>query len=253
MKTHSIETIVHADADAASREVANRLIAEVHSRPNTVLGLATGGTPVETYRQLVAAHRRGEVDFTEVQTFNLDEYVGLAEDHPQSFRFFMQEQLFDHLDVRRERTHVPDGLAADIEKHCSLYETKIREAEGIDLQLLGIGHNGHIAFNEPGSSLESRTRAVSLTDETIEKNARFFDSPNDVPRHAITMGIGTILEARRIVLLALGAAKADAVGKALFGPVTDRHPASLLQTHSQVTFVLDAACARCIDRLAGHP
>ncbi|MEL6104883.1 MAG: glucosamine-6-phosphate deaminase [Planctomycetota bacterium] len=252
MKTHSIETIVHPGPADASRDVANRLIAEVHARPNAVLGLATGGTPVEAYRQVVEAHRRGEVDFGEVRTFNLDEYVGLAEEHPQSFRYFMQEQLFDHLNIKRERTQVPDGLAADIDEHCASYETKIRDADGIDLQLLGIGHNGHIAFNEPGSSLESRTRSVTLTAETIEKNARFFDSPHDVPRFAITMGIGTILEARRIVLLALGEAKADAVEKALYGPVTESHPASLLQMHPDVTFVLDAACARGIDQLAGR-
>ena len=250
MKTSGIETIVCPSPVRASLEVANRLMAQIHAKPESVLGLATGGTPVETYRQLVAAHKRNEVDFANVATFNLDEYIGLAKDHPQSFDYFMREQLFDHVNLNLSSAHVPNGLADDVELHCAEYESLIRDAGGIDLQLLGIGHNGHIAFNEPGASLDSRTRRVSLTEDTIEKNSRFFDSPNDVPRQAITMGIATILEARHIVLLALGEGKSDAIGKTLFGPVTDQHPASSLQRHSSVTIVLDAACANGIEQLA---
>ncbi|MEO1524214.1 MAG: glucosamine-6-phosphate deaminase [Planctomycetota bacterium] len=245
-----IVTVVRPDAESASQVVADRFITLVKANPRATLGLATGGTPVETYRLLVEAYQAGTVNFEDVQTFNLDEYIGLAADHPQSFRYFMQQQFFDHVNVDPKRTHVPNGVADNVDSTCAEYEALIRDGGGIDLQLLGIGHNGHIAFNEPGSLLESRTRMVSLTDETIENNARFFDSREEVPRHAITMGIQTILEAREIILLALGEAKSEAVDKLLYGPVTDAHPASALQNHKRVTVVLDAVCASGIKQLA---
>ena len=245
-QSSGIHLLIADDPHQASARVADIIAEQVSAKPNSVLGLATGGTPVETYRLLAEKNRRGEVDFASVTTFNLDEYVGLAGDHPQSYRLFMDTQLFDHINVDRLRTHVPDGLAEHVEKHCRRYETMIRDAGGIDLQLLGLGHNGHIAFNEPGSPRESRTRQVDLTAETIEKNARFFDSIEQVPRHAITMGVATILEARRIVLLATGAGKADAVASMLKGPVNESFPASLLREHGDVTVVVDRAAAAAL-------
>lgn len=239
----SPEIIICETPEQAARRVAQIIAEAIHENPRVVLGLATGSTPVATYRELVRMHRGEGLDFSQVTTFNLDEYLGLGADHPQSYRAFMQQHLFDHLNVRRERTHVPDGLATDLQAHAREYETRIREAGGIDLQLLGIGDNGHIAFNEPGSSPESRTRVVDLTEETIEANSRFFSSPDEVPRQAITMGIATILEAKRIVLMATGIKKADAVARALSGVVEEASPASQLQTHRDVTFILDAEAA----------
>lgn len=243
-ESNSINVAIFSTAEEASREVARRIAGAVNRRPDGVLGLATGGTPVTAYQALIGMYRDGKVDFSNIRTFNLDEYIGLPPDHPQSFRHFMDQQLFQSINVDPERTFVPDGLASDVAQACSQYEAMIRDAGGIDLQLLGIGHNGHIAFNEPGSAADSRTRQVALTDETIENNARFFESIDQVPRHAITMGIGTILEAREIVLLALGEGKAEAVAKMVHGPITEQHPASLLRRHRNVTAVLDAAAAR---------
>ncbi len=243
VQINGIETIVKADGEQASHAVADLIAAQIRRKADSVLGLATGGTPVQTYRRLIKMNRGGEVDFSGVTSFNLDEYIGLRGDHPQSFRAFMNEQLFDHINIDLARTFVPDGCAADVAAHCAKYESMIESAGGIDLQLLGLGHNGHIAFNEPGSPRDSRTRQVDLTPETIEKNARFFDSIDEVPCHAITMGIATILDARQIVLLATGAGKADAVAKMLEGPVDESHPASLLRNHDHVTVVLDQDAA----------
>tara|TARA_R110002049_G_scaffold27321_4_gene94494 strand:+ start:33144 stop:33863 length:720 start_codon:yes stop_codon:yes gene_type:complete len=232
-----------SDRDSASRFAADMIAAAVRDNPEIVLGLATGETPIGTYRHLIRLHRDEGLDFSGVTTFNLDEYIGLGRDHPQSFHAFMRQNFFDHVNISADRIHLPDGLATDPVAYADAYEDAIRDAGGIDLQLLGIGHNGHIAFNEPGSPADSRTRVVDLTADTIEKNARFFDSVDDVPKTALSMGIGTILDAKRIVLLAFGAAKAEAVLKAMEGPVTVDHPASLLQTHDDVTFILDAAAA----------
>lgn len=240
---NGIRTIVESSSKEASRSVAALIAAQILSKPDSVLGLATGGTPLETYQQLIEMNARGETDFERVTSFNLDEYIGLDGKHPQSYRAFMNARLFDHINIDPSRTFVPDGCAAKIARHCEDYEAMIRSAGGIDLQLLGLGHNGHIAFNEPGSPVESRTRQVDLTAETIEKNARFFESINDVPRHAITMGIATILESKAIVLLALGEGKADAVSQMLEGPITPSHPASLLRNHDHVTVVLDEGAA----------
>ncbi|MCO8122908.1 glucosamine-6-phosphate deaminase [Stieleria sp. TO1_6] len=246
---NAMRTIVCQDAQGAAKTVAGLIADQVRQNPKSVLGLATGGTPVATYQVLIEMARRGEVDFRQVTSFNLDEYIGLAGDHPQSFRAFMDEQLFGQINIPIEQTFVPDGCASDIDASCARYEAMIRDAGGIDMQLLGIGHNGHIAFNEPGSEFDSRTRQVELTAETIDKNARFFDSPDQVPRHAITMGIATILDARQIVLLATGAGKADAVRNMLAGPVVAAHPASLLRNHSHVTVVLDPPAAAAVTEL----
>ncbi|NND99314.1 MAG: glucosamine-6-phosphate deaminase [Pirellulaceae bacterium] len=234
---------VCSDADQASLHTARLFAEAIGKNPKLVLGLATGGTPVATYRELVRMHRDDNLDFAQTTTFNLDEYVGLAPDHPQSYRMFMQQQLFDHINIDPSRTNVPDGLAVDVDRHAGDYEQRVANAGGVDLQLLGIGHNGHIAFNEPGSPRDSRTRQVDLTERTVQSNARFFDSIDDVPRTAITMGIGTILEAKRIVLLAIGESKAAAVRLAVEGKIDADHPASFLQTHPDVTYVLDAAAA----------
>jgi glucosamine-6-phosphate deaminase len=232
------------DADATSLRVAEIIAAAIRSNPQIVLGLATGGTPVGTYRELVRMHREQGLDFSGIRSFNLDEYLGLGPEHPQSFRYFMQQHLFDHVNVDPSQTHVPDGLAVDVDAHTRDYEQQIRAAGGIDLQLLGIGSNGHIAFNEPGSPADSRTRAIDLTADTITANSRFFDSIDQVPRHAITMGIGTILESKQIVLMANGEGKADTVARAIQSDADPSHPASLLQKHGDVMVVLDAAAAK---------
>lgn len=235
--------LVLPTAAAASVKAAEIFDQAIRQNPRIVLGLATGGTPVACYRELIRRHREEQLDFSGVTTFNLDEYVGLGGDHPQSFRYFMQDQLFDHVNLDPASTHLPNGLAEDLTSHAAAYEEAIAQAGGIELQLLGIGHNGHIAFNEPGASLDSRTRVVELTESTIKNNARFFRSADEVPRHGITMGIGTILEAERILLLATGEDKAEAVQAALEGPVHTDHPASLLRNHADVTFVIDRAAA----------
>ena len=252
MSETSLRIAVFETPRLASQEVANQLIAHLSRKPTSVLGLATGGTPVEAYSLLVRAYQQGEVDFSNAKSFNLDEYIGLSGTHPQSFRHFMREKLFDHVNFRPDSMWVPDGLAHDVEEHCKDYESRIEDAGGIDLQLLGLGHNGHIAFNEPGSSIESRTRRVSLADETIRQNARFFDSIDEVPREAITMGIGTILKAKEIMMLAIGESKAEAVRSMVEGPATEDHPASLLQTHPRVTVVVDAAAGRYVDPSHQH-
>jgi glucosamine-6-phosphate deaminase len=248
MRTNLATILVYPDSAAASSAAAEIIAQKVRATPSCVLGMATGGTPIQTYRELIRLHVEDGLDFSSVTTFNLDEYVGLAADHPQSYRHYMQQNFFDHVNIDPARTHVPDGVAVDSLAASADYEADIVAAGGIDLQLLGIGHNGHIAFNEPGSPRGSRTRVVELSAQTIEKNSRFFDSIDEVPRQAVTMGIATILEAKRIVMLAFGPAKAEAVRLAIEGESNEQHPASLLQGHPSVTFVLDEAAA---DRLRG--
>jgi glucosamine-6-phosphate deaminase len=236
--------VIEADYDAMSRKAAEFVTETLKQKPNGVLGLATGSTPLGLYQELIRMNRQEGLDFSEVSTFNLDEYYGLAPDHEQSYRYFMEKNLFEQLVPRPRRTHVPDGLAVDPEAYCAHYEQMIRDAGGIDLQVLGIGGDGHIAFNEPGSSLGSRTRLEALTEETIEDNSRFFSSADEVPRFAITMGVATILEARRCLLLASGVKKAKVVALALEGPVSSAVTASALQLHPDTIAVLDedAAC-----------
>ncbi len=235
--------IITDDYAELSQRAAEFVAQALCAKPNLVLGLATGSTPVGLYDELVRLENDGELDFSQVVTFNLDEYLGIPEDHPQSYHHFMEEHLFGRLRERPRATHIPPAQPDDPLAAAEAYEQQIRAAGGIDLQVLGIGRNGHIGFNEPGSSLASRTRPVVLRAETIRDNARFFDSPADVPRYALTMGIGTILEARRILLLASGPNKAEAVARAIEGPVTAACPASALQLHPDVIFLLDAAAA----------
>ena len=192
----------------------------VKDNPECVLGLATGSTPVPLYEELIRLHKENNLSFSNVTSFNLDEYVGLSKNHPCSYRYFMQEQLFDSVDINFNSTHVPNGLADDIQAECEAYEQSILDAGGIDLQILGIGSDGHIGFNEPCSSLSSRTRMKTLTGETIKDNARFFESENEVPRHSITMGVGTILDTKSVLLFAFGEGKSDVISKAIEGPIS---------------------------------
>ena len=227
------------DYDALSRRAANLISAEVIRKPDCVLGLATGSTPVGTYRHLSAWNQKGDFSFKDVRTVNLDEYLGLPPTHDQSYRYFMQENLFDKIDIPFEHTHVPDGMAADPEQECRRYDELVRSLGYADLQLLGLGRNGHIGFNEPGDCFRKETHVVELTQNTIEANARFFENEAAVPKKAITMGIGCIMAARRVLLVASGANKAEAVYRTVCGPITPQCPASILQLHNDVVIVGD--------------
>jgi len=243
-----MRVIVQSNREAVGRRAAQFVAELVRREPTCVLGLATGGTVLGIYAELARMHHEEGLDFSRVVSFNLDEYVGLGPSHPQSFRYFMQQHLFDHINIDVRNTHVPDGRALDFEAHSEQYEKMIREAGGIDLQLLGVGTDGHIAFNEPGSSLGSRTRLKTLTEETVRDNARFFGSIEQVPRLAVTMGVGTILESRRCLLLASGDAKAKAVRDTVEGPVTAQVTASALQLHREVVAVVDEDAGRLLER-----
>lgn len=233
------------DADAVAAAASEFVVKAIAAKPKFVLGLATGSTPEKTYAKMAEANKAGKVSFGKVTTFNLDEYWGLDGDHDQSYRYFMNTRLFNHVDIRPWNTNVLNGAAANPMLECAAFEQKILANGGVDLWLLGIGANGHIAFNEPGSPVDSRTRLVSLTQSTIDANSdgRFFSDPADVPRCALSAGIGTIREARTIILLATGAGKADAVKAAVNGPFSPDCPASLLQDHLDCTFFLDKAAA----------
>ena len=229
------------DYQSMSRKAANILSAHVILRPDSVLGLATGSTPIGMYKQLIEWYNKGDIDFSQVHTVNLDEYLGLAPTHDQSYRYFMQANLFDHVNVPPENTNVPNGLAPDPEAECARYNQVIAGLGGIDIQVLGMGHNGHIGFNEPEEAFELETHVVDLTDNTIDANARFFASRDEVPRQAITMGIKSIMQARHILVVVSGTDKAEIVKKAFFGPVTPKVPASILQMHPHVSLVADEA------------
>lgn len=230
-----------------SRKAANIISAQVIMKPNCVLGLATGSTPIGTYDQLVEWYNKGDLDFSEVTTVNLDEYKGLPRTNDQSYYYFMHQHLFDRVNIDPERTNVPNGMEPDAEKECGRYEELIRSLGGVDLQLLGLGHNGHIGFNEPGEAFEKETHCVDLTESTIEANKRFFASADDVPKQAYTMGIKTIMQAKKILIVVNGENKADIVESAFFGPVTPEVPASILQLHNDVTLVGDEAALAKIE------
>ena len=228
-------------AEDAARLAADRFQELICAKPACVLGLATGATPVPLYRELIAREKAGLIDFSRVRSVNLDEYKGLAPDHPQSYRRFMQENLFDHIAIRPENTYVPDGLTTDVAAMCAAYERTIEELGGVDLQLLGLGHDGHIGFNEPCDHFPVRTHEVALTESTRQANARFFASEAEVPAAAYTMGVGTVMAARRVLMIVTGADKADILRKAFFGSVTPWVPASILQFHPDVTLICDRA------------
>ncbi len=224
-----------------SRKAANILSAQIIIKPGCVLGLATGSTPVGIYKQLIKWYEKGDLDFAGVRTVNLDEYKGLGPDHSQSYRYFMNENLFNHVNINKANTHVPDGMAKDDGAECIRYDQVVRQMDGVDMQLLGLGHNGHIGFNEPGEEFMKGTHCVALTQSTIQANSRLFDRPEDVPRYAFTMGIRTIMEAKKILVVVSGEDKAQIVREALYGPITPKVPASVLQLHGDVTVVGDEA------------
>lgn len=238
-----MEVIVHSSPEEAASIAARTISRFLREKPDAVLGLATGSTPLLLYRELVRLHREQRLDFGKVTTFNLDEYVGLGPEDSHSYCHFMREFLFRHVNIAPERTHLPDGLARNIPACCSRYEEEIQAAGGIDLQVLGIGADGHIGFNEPTSSLASRTRIKTLAAATRHVNGRFFGGEEKVPHHVITMGIGTIMEARQCLLLAFGEHKAQAVAGAIEGPLTAMNPASALQLHPRTKVFLDKGAA----------
>ena len=238
-----MEVIICKTKEEASRLAADMIAGLVKKTPKCVLGLATGSTPVEMYKCLAADVKAKKISFKSVKSWNLDEYWGLPGTHDQSYRYFMDKNLFDHIDIVKKNTHVLNGLAKDWKKEVKAYEAAIKKAGGIDLQVLGIGSDGHIAFNEPGSSLASRTRLVSLTPQTIKDNARFFKKAADVPKYALSMGVGTIMESKTIVLLAFGANKAEAVKGAVEGGISQFCTASALQMHKDAWFFCDEAAA----------
>lgn len=237
-----MKVLVKEDYEAMSKAAGEIFIQAIKNKSDVVLGLATGSTPLGMYKEMIRAHKEEGIDFSKVKTFNLDEYVGLSSEHPNSYRYFMNNELFNHININKGNTYIPNGKAEDLEKYCKIYDETIAEAGGIDIQVLGIGENGHIAFNEPDDSLSVGTSVVKLTENTIEVNSRFFDSMEEVPKTAITMGIGSILKARRIILLASGEKKAPVIKRLLNdNRVTTMLPASFLLLHPDVTVIVDEA------------
>ena len=230
--------------EAEVGKAAGMIVAsEILKKPDCILGLATGSTPIPTYQEMIRMNKEGILDFSKVRSFNLDEYIGLSPEHVCSYRRFMNEQLFDHINIDKANTHVPCGVGADHEADAKAYDAAVEAAGGIDLQILGIGHDGHIGFNEPGDEFVSGTNIVTLTDMTIDANTRFFEKREDVPRQAITLGNRNIMAAKRIILLATGKGKAKAIAQAIKGNITPKMPASLLQVHPNVQFLLDEDAA----------
>lgn len=243
-----MEVIIKSNYDEICQEAARIILEEWQKKKDLILGLATGATPLGVYKKIIELHHQGKIDFTEVTAFNLDEYLGLEEDHPQSFAFYMKENLFKHINIRKDNTFRLEGRPSNIEEHCREYEKKIKERGGIDVQILGIGRNGHIGFNEPGSSLSSRTRVKTLTEETVRDNARFFKDEEEVPKFCLTMGIGTLMESKMVILLASGKNKSDAVFRSVEGPVTASIPASVLQLHPCVKMLVDEEAGSLLSR-----
>jgi len=245
-----MQVIIKENYDEMSLEAAKIIRDAIHLKPNLVLGLATGSTPIGTYKELIRMYKSGELDFSKAVTFNLDEYVSLPPTHKQSYHYFMHYNLFDHININPANVHVPSGIAKDFGRYCQWYEDEIESYGGIDVQVLGIGSDGHIGFNEPGTSLVSRTQIVTLTEETIEDNKRFFERKEDVPRFAITMGVGTIMEAKHCLLLANGEKKADPVAGLVEGPITAQLTASVLQMHPNATVIVDKPAASKLKRIS---
>lgn len=234
--------IIHAkDYDHMSRQAANIIAAQIITKPDCVLGLATGSTPIGTYKRLIEMYQAGDLDFSDVKTANLDEYRGLPRDNDQSYYYFMNQHLFQSVNIHLENTNIPNGTEPDAEKECARYDKVVRDLGGVDLQLLGLGHNGHIGFNEPSDHFVKGTQCVDLQESTIEANKRFFEDISMVPRQAYTMGIGTIMSAKKILLIVNGEGKADILAKTIYGPITPNVPASILQMHPDVTIVADEA------------
>jgi glucosamine-6-phosphate deaminase len=223
--------------DAMSRVAANIISAQIILKSNSVLGLATGSSPIGTYKRLIELYKSGDLDFSDITSVNLDEYCGLDGSHDQSYRYYMNTNLFDHININKDNTHVPNGVASDLNEESKRYDKLINDLGGIDLQLLGIGHNGHIGFNEPNDVFDKDTHVVDLKQSTIDANSRFFEKMEDVPKQAITMGIKTIMSAKKVLLIASGTDKKDIIERALYGPITPQVPASILQLHTDLTVV----------------
>ena len=241
-----MKLIVTKNYEELSKIAAEEFAKVVLEKPTAVLGLATGGSPVGMYKELIAKCQNNELDFSKCTSINLDEYIGLNPEHEQSYRNFMNTNLFNHININKDKTFVPNGLAQNLEEECKNYDNKIEELGGIDVQLLGIGNNGHIAFNEPGDELSAGTHMISLTESTIEANARFFDSIDEVPRKALTMGLGGIMKAKKIILIASGEGKAEAIKGLFSGKITTENPATMLQMHRDVVVIVDEAAAKLI-------
>lgn len=235
--------IVVDDYNKMSEKAAIMVASQIILKPDSILGLATGDTPLGMYEELIKMYNNKEIDFSKAKSFNLDEYYGLGKDNTQSYNYYMRENLFKHINIKEENINIPDGTAKDIEAECKNYEKRIQEQGGIDLQVLGIGVNGHIGFNEPDITFEAETHLVNLDEKTIESNSRFFDSVEEVPTKAISMGIKTIMHSKRIILLACGESKAEAIFKTMKGKITPKTPASILQLHNDVTVIIDKKAA----------
>ncbi|KGG79491.1 glucosamine-6-phosphate deaminase [Caloranaerobacter azorensis H53214] len=238
-----MKVLIVKDYEEMSRKAANIVASQIILKPDSVIGLATGDTPKGMYRELIKLYNNGDIDFANIKTFNLDEYYGLPKENPQSYHYYMMENLFKHVNIKKENIHIPNGMVENIEKECEEYEKKIQQAGGIDLQVLGIGRNGHIGFNEPDLKFEAKTHLVELDEDTIKANSRFFNSIEEVPTKAISMGIKTIMHAKKIVLLASGKEKAEAIYKAVKGEITPKVPASVLQLHPDVILIADEEAA----------
>lgn len=234
-----MKVVVTKDYTEMCKQASRIFAAQITLKPDSVLGLATGSTPVGMYKELIQMYNENRVDFSKVKTVNLDEYAGLSGDNDQSYRYFMNHNLFDHININKENTNVPNGTASDLEAECARYEQVVESMGGVDIQLLGIGNNGHIAFNEPCGEFPEKTHVVDLTQNTIEANARFFNSMDEVPKKALTMGIGTIMKAKKIILLANGTKKAQTIHDMVYGPITPNVPASVLRLHPDVTVFVD--------------
>ncbi|GEQ20423.1 glucosamine-6-phosphate deaminase [Clostridium butyricum] len=247
-----MKIIVADNYNAMSRAAALTIKELINKKHDAVLGLATGSTPIGTYDELIKMNKNDEIDFSDIKTVNLDEYIGLNENNNQSYRYFMNEKLFNHININKKNTFVPNGTSDNIEEEAKNYDKMIDELGGIDLQILGIGNNGHVAFNEPDSSLSVGTHITNLTQNTIEANARFFESMDDVPKKAITMGLGQIMKAKKIILLANGVNKADAVKGLLSGKITTDNPATLLQLHRDVTLIIDKEIFNAIENINNY-
>jgi glucosamine-6-phosphate deaminase len=241
-----MKILVVKNYDEMSKVAAKELSEVISKKPEATLGLATGGTPVGMYKELIDMHKNGELDFSKVTTVNLDEYVGLSGEHDQSYRYFMDSNLFNHVNIRKEYTYVPNGLAEDMHQECVNYDKRIEELGGIDVQVLGIGSNGHIGFNEPSDTLSLGTHVTDLAESTIEANSRYFAAKEEVPTKALTMGLGAIMKAKKILLMVSGESKAEIMDKVVNGKITTQVPASFLQMHKDVVLIIDEDAARKI-------
>jgi len=243
-----MEIIIQDNKTTASSLAAKVIVSQIKQKPNSVLGMATGNTQLLLYKELIRLYKNGLVDFSEITAFNLDEYIGLDPNHPSSYHSYMWNNFFNHINIKNHRVHIPNGIAPDIDEHCKQYEGAIKASGGIDLQLLGLGADGHIGFNEPTSSLSSRTRIKTLTKKTIEDNAPLFDNEKEMPRHVITMGVGTIMESKICLLLAFGEQKAEALRLTVEGAICSNVPASILQMHPRTIIIADEVAASKLDR-----